>query len=122
MNQEILWLDWTGLHVTPWKLIGYTGALMFGGRWLVQFIASRRAGKPVIPRLFWYMSLLGSVMTLAYFMFSAKQDSVGVLQNLFPSFTAAYSLWLDIRHRGWHRDRIGAPAEDSHPRDHGTPA
>ena len=44
-------------------------------------------------------------MTLSYFVFSAKQDSVGVLGNLFPAFTAAYSLYLDIRHRGWHRDR-----------------
>ena len=43
MNQEILCLSWTGIHVTPWKLIGYTGALMFGGRRLVQFVASRRA-------------------------------------------------------------------------------
>ena len=105
MNQEILWLDWTGLHVTPWKLIGYTGALMFGGRWVVQFLASRRKGRPVIPRLFWYMSIVGSLMTLSYFIFSSKQDSVGILQNLFPAFTAVYSLYLDIRHRGWHRDR-----------------
>ena len=104
MNQEILWLDWTGLHVTPWKLIGYTGALMFGGRWLVQFIASRRAGKPVIPRLFWYMSIVGSLMTLSYFIFG-KNDAVGILGNLFPAFTASYSLYLDIRHRGWKRDR-----------------
>jgi lipid-A-disaccharide synthase-like uncharacterized protein len=107
MNLPIESLFWTGLHVTPWKLIGYTGALMFGGRWLIQFIASKRAGKPVIPRVFWYMSLVGSAMTLSYFLFSSKQDSVGVLQNLFPSFTAAYSLYLDIKHRGWHRDRAG---------------
>lgn len=105
MNQEILWLAWSGLHVTPWKLIGYTGALLFGGRWLVQFIASKRHGKPVIPRAFWYMSVAGSLMTLSYFLFSAKQDSVGVLQNLFPAFTALYSLRLDIKHRGWRRDR-----------------
>ena len=105
MNQEIMWLDWSGLHVTPWKLIGYTGALMFGGRWVVQFFASRRAGKPVIPRLFWYMSVLGSLMTLSYFVFSAKQDAVGIIQNLFPAFTALYSLRLDIRHRGWRGDR-----------------
>jgi lipid-A-disaccharide synthase-like uncharacterized protein len=83
------------------------GALMFGGRWLVQFIASKRQGKPVIPRLFWYMSILGSLMTLAYFIFG-KNDAVGILQNLFPSFTACYSLYLDIKHRGWHRDRNGA--------------
>lgn len=100
MDEEILSLAWTGVHVTPWKLIGLTGALMFGGRWLVQFIVSYRAKRPVIPRLFWYMSLAGSLMTLSYFVFSAKQDAVGVLQNLFPAFTAAYSLFLDIRQRG----------------------
>ena len=105
MNEELLWLEWTGLHVTWWKIIGYTGALMFGARWVVQFIASKRAGTPVIPRLFWYMSVVGSLMTLSYFLFSAKQDSVGVLQNLFPSFTALYSLYLDIKHRGWNRDK-----------------
>lgn len=105
MNEELMWLDWTGLHVTWWKLIGYTGALMFGLRWVVQFIASKRTGKPVIPRVFWYMSVVGSLMTLGYFSFSAKQDSVGVLQNLFPAFTALYNLYLDIKHRGWHRDK-----------------
>lgn len=97
MNAAIPWLEWTGLHLSPWKLIGLTGATLFGARWLVQFLASRRARRPVIPRLFWYMSLLGSAMTLSYFLFSHKQDAVGVLQNLFPAFTAAYSLYLDIR-------------------------
>ena len=105
MNQEILWLAWTGVHMTPWKLIGLLGALMFGARWFVQFFASRRARKPVIPRMFWYMSIVGSLMTLSYFLFSAKQDFVGVVQNLFPAFTALYSLRLDIRHRGWRRAR-----------------
>jgi lipid-A-disaccharide synthase-like uncharacterized protein len=107
MNQQIVWLSGFGVHITLWKLIGLTGALMFGGRWLVQFIASKRMGKPVIPRAFWYMSIIGSLMTLSYFLFSSKQDAVGVLQNLFPSFTAIYSLYLDIRHRGWHREKAG---------------
>jgi lipid-A-disaccharide synthase-like uncharacterized protein len=87
--------------MTPWKLIGLAGATMFGLRWLVQFVATRSAGTPVIPRAFWIMSLVGSAMTLAYFLFSSKQDAVGVLQNLFPAFTAAYSLRLDVRNRGW---------------------
>ena len=111
MNQELLWLGWTGLHMTPWKLIGMTGALMFGARWVVQFIASKRAQKPVIPRLFWYMSIVGSLMTLSYFLFSSKQDAVGVLQNLFPAFTAIYSLYLDIRNRGWNRQKSGPDAK-----------
>jgi lipid-A-disaccharide synthase-like uncharacterized protein len=53
------------------------------------------------------MSVVGSLMTLSYFMFSKKADSVGVLQNLFPTFTALYSLYLDVKHRGWDRSRGG---------------
>lgn len=97
LDQEILWLGWTGLHMTPWKLIGLAGAAMFGARWLVQIVASHRAGRPMIPRMFWYMSLLGSTMVLGYFLFSSKQDAVGVLQNLPPMLTAAYNLYLDVR-------------------------
>ena len=117
MNQEIVWLGWTGLHMTPWKLIGLTGAAMFGGRWLVQFVASRRARRPVIPRLFWYMSLAGSLMALSYFLFSSKQDAVGVLQNLFPAFTAIYSLYLDIQNRGWRRDKLESPVHTATSRE-----
>lgn len=99
MDTPIVWLAWTGIAITPWKVIGYFGALLFAARWLVQMIASRRAGRPVIPRVFWIMSVIGSAMTLSYFVFSAKGDSVGVLQNLFPAATALYSLYLDIRHQ-----------------------
>ena len=109
MDTPITWLAWTGILVTPWKLIGYSGALLFAGRWLVQLVASQRAKRPVIPRIFWVMSIVGSAMTLAYFLFSAKSDSVGVLQNLFPAITAVYSLHLDLRHARLSRARA-APA------------
>ncbi len=105
MNDPITWLAWTGVVVTPWKLIGYVGTLMFSGRWVLQFVASKQHGKPVIPRAFWYMSIAGSLMLLSYFTLSNKADSVGVLNNLFPIFTACYSLYLDIRHRGWDRSK-----------------
>ena len=93
-----------GVVVTPWKLVGYLGVLLFAGRWVVQVLYSRYYRRPVLPILFWYMSISGSLALLTYFTFG-KNDSVGVLQNLFPSFTACYSLYLDIRHRGWKRDR-----------------
>lgn len=31
LDNPILWLEWTGIYITGWKLIGYIGALMFGG-------------------------------------------------------------------------------------------
>jgi lipid-A-disaccharide synthase-like uncharacterized protein len=109
MNDEIMWLAWTGIHVTLWKLIGYSGALLFSARWFVQLHASRRAGRPATPRMFWYMSVVGSLTTLSYFVFSPKSDSVGVIANLFPAFIATYNLYLDIRHHGWHRQRAESP-------------
>ena len=87
-----------GVTVTPWKLIGYTGVLMFAGRWFVQLAASQARGKVVMPRLFWYMSALGSLLLLSYFVFG-KNDSVGVLSNLFPLFVALYNLYLDLRNK-----------------------
>lgn len=91
---QLLGHAWT---VTPWKLIGYAGVLLFAGRWLVQVIASHRAGRSHLPQLFWYMSLSGSALLLSYFMFSDKNDSVGILSNLFPATIAAYNLILEKR-------------------------
>lgn len=86
-----------GLSISVWKIIGYLGTAIFAGRWFVQLQASRKARKPVMNRLFWLMSLTGSLLILAYFIFG-KNDSVGVLSNLFPSSVALYNLYLDIRY------------------------
>ncbi|MFA6961442.1 MAG: lipid-A-disaccharide synthase N-terminal domain-containing protein [Opitutaceae bacterium] len=100
MNEILFHLRFGGIEVvvTAWKIIGYCGTLLFAGRWVVQFLATRAAGRPVMPRAFWYMSVVGSLMLLSYFTMG-KSDSVGVLSNLFPAFTASYNLWLDVKTR-----------------------
>jgi lipid-A-disaccharide synthase-like uncharacterized protein len=85
-----------GVTVTPWKLVGYLGVALFAGRWFVQLWASRAVGRPTVPRVFWYMSMTGSLLLLAYFIFG-KNDSVGILSNLFPAVIAGYNLYLDLR-------------------------
>ena len=87
-----------GVVITPWKLVGYLGVALFAGRWFVQLWASRRAGKPTMPAAFWYMSMSGSVLLLGYFIFG-KNDSVGILSNLFPTFIAGYNLYLELTHQ-----------------------
>lgn len=96
MNNELF--RFLGVTVTPWKLVGYLGVGLFAGRWFVQVAASRISGKVVMPTLFWYMSALGSLLLLAYFTFG-KNDSVGILSNLFPLFVALYNLYLDTKQR-----------------------
>ena len=87
-----------GLTITPWKLVGYLGVLLFAGRWFVQMHYSRKHRRPVGPTLFWLMSITGSVLLLAYFPFG-KNDSVGILSNLFPAGVSGYNLYLDLRHK-----------------------
>jgi lipid-A-disaccharide synthase-like uncharacterized protein len=84
--------------LTTGKLVGYFGVILFSGRWIIQMGASRVSGKPVLPRLFWYMSMSGSIFLLLYFIFG-KNDSVGILSNLFPFAVAFYNLTLDYKHR-----------------------
>src|SRR5262245_26610282 len=85
-----------GIVVTPGKVIGFIGAFMFAARWLVQALATKRAGKPTIPRSFWVISLLGSAMVTSYFIWG-KNDSVGILTNLLPASVAFYNLIMDIK-------------------------
>lgn len=87
-----------GIRITAWKLIGYAGVFMFTSRWFVQVWASRQAGKPVVPILFWLLSVAGSLLCLFYFIFG-KNDSVGILAYLFPSAISAYNLYLEIKYR-----------------------
>jgi lipid-A-disaccharide synthase-like uncharacterized protein len=87
-----------GVTVTAWKLVGYLGVVLFAGRWFVQMWYSRGYGRPVVPTVFWLMSISGSLLLLSYFTFG-KNDSVGVLSNLFPAGVACYNLVLDVRHK-----------------------
>lgn len=79
-----------------WKAVGFLGVILFASRWIVQLFASRRSGRPVVPRSFWWLSLLGSLLCLSYFIFG-KNDAVGIVSYLFPAFISLYNLLLDKR-------------------------
>ena len=85
-------------QLTPWKLVGYTGTLMFTSRWFVQLYYTRKYKRVVMPLAFWWLSVLGSVLLLAYFIVG-KNDSVGILSNFFPVFVSIYNLYVHLRHR-----------------------
>lgn len=64
-----------------WVALGLGGQLLFTGRMLVQWIASEKSKRSVIPVAFWWMSVLGSSMLLVYFIW--RRDIVGVLGQAF---------------------------------------
>lgn len=49
-----------------WTIIGSIGQLLFGFRFVVQWIASERRQRSVVPRSFWYLSISGGALVLAY--------------------------------------------------------
>ena len=49
-----------------WLGVGFFGQAMFFGRFFVQWIASEKAKKSVIPNAFWYFSIFGGLIVLAY--------------------------------------------------------
>jgi lipid-A-disaccharide synthase-like uncharacterized protein len=55
MNTEWLWLG-----------VGFLGQALFSARFLVQWLASERARRSIVPRAFWFFSLAGGVTLLAY--------------------------------------------------------
>ena len=50
----------------PWLIIGLVGQGAFFARFLVQWVASERAGHSYIPVSFWHLSLVGSLVLLVY--------------------------------------------------------
>ena len=65
-TQEIIWLA-----------VGFLAQLMFSMRFIVQWIASERARRSIVPEMFWYFSVLGGAMLLAYAIYRA--DPVFIL-------------------------------------------
>ena len=60
-----------------WLTVGLLGQAFFSGRFLVQWIASERAKKSVVPRPFWFFSVGGGLTLLAYAIY--RQDPVFII-------------------------------------------
>jgi lipid-A-disaccharide synthase-like uncharacterized protein len=49
-----------------WVLLGLTAQIVFGMRFIVQWWVSEKAGRSTVPLSFWYLSLAGGILMLAY--------------------------------------------------------
>ncbi len=77
---------------TFWICFGFVAQAAFAARFLVQWIASERAGKSVIPIVFWYLSLLGGAMLLAYAI--SRKDPVFIVGQTTGAFIYARNIYF----------------------------
>ncbi|MDQ7996149.1 MAG: lipid-A-disaccharide synthase N-terminal domain-containing protein [Luteibacter sp.] len=100
------------LTLTPWKIIGLLGTILFTARWFVQFYATRKNKQVTVPMSFWYLSVSGSILTLAYFIWG-KNDSVGIIQTAFPMLVSFYNVFAHLRNRDTKERVKPGGAEDN---------
>jgi lipid-A-disaccharide synthase-like uncharacterized protein len=60
------WYDALSTEELAWIVIGFVAQFMFMMRFVMQWIYSERARRSIVPEVFWYFSILGGMMLLAY--------------------------------------------------------
>ena len=78
-----------------WLGIGLLGQALFSARFLVQWIASERRRRSVVPLAFWYFSVGGGLTLLAYAIY--RRDPVFILGQTAGLLVYARNLWLIYR-------------------------
>ncbi len=49
-----------------WLAVGFLGQALFSARFILQWIASEREKRSIVPVAFWWFSLLGGITLLTY--------------------------------------------------------
>ena len=76
-NGKFLGIEWS-----VWKVVGWIGNAVFSTRFLVQWYATEKRQQVVVPPLFWWLSLAGSLLLLSYALFY-QRDSVFIFAYAF---------------------------------------
>jgi lipid-A-disaccharide synthase-like uncharacterized protein len=95
------WAAVSGVETT-WVAFGLAAQSMFFMRFLVQWVASERVKRSVVPETFWYFSLAGGLMLLLYGVHRA--DPVIMLGQLAGLFVYARNISLI-----WSQKRLEDP-------------
>ncbi len=75
-----------------WLAVGFAGQFLFSMRFIIQWIKSEKQKRSVIPITFWYFSLSGGIVLLAYAIH--KRDPVFIMGQLFGTFIYARNLYF----------------------------
>ena len=99
----IFWVNgrFLGIEWHAWKVVGWVGTLVFFSRFLVQWYATERQRKVVVPQAFWWLSLIGSLILLSYAI--QRRDSVFIAGQAFSWIPYLRNLWIHRKHRSSQR-------------------
>lgn len=81
-----------------WLAFGIVAQLLFTARFIVQWVASERAGASVMPLAFWFFSMAGGLMTLIYGI--VKREPIIIMGQAFAVFIYIRNLMLIFEKKG----------------------
>ena len=88
-------VEWLSQQWSLWKVVGYAGNAAFFSRFMIQWIASERAGHSVIPTAFWFLSIGGGLLLLVYALY--RKDAVFIAGQAFGTFVYLRNLYFVLR-------------------------
>lgn len=102
---DLLWHDgqFLGIRWGVWKVVGWLGNAVFFSRFFVQWYATEKLKRVVVPAAFWWLSLLGSLLLLSYALFY-QRDSVFIFAYAFTWIPYIRNLIIHRRHSEAHID------------------
>ncbi|MEW6121171.1 MAG: lipid-A-disaccharide synthase N-terminal domain-containing protein [Pseudomonadota bacterium] len=88
-------------QIDGWVILGFVAQFMFTMRFVVQWLASERAGRSVIPFAFWTFSLGGGTLLLVYAIY--RRDPVFIAGQALSTFIYIRNLQFALRERRENR-------------------
>ena len=82
---------------TVWLIVGFGGQGLFFARWIVQWFRSERERESTIPISFWYLSLIGGLITLVYAIY--RKDPVFITGQAIGAVVYLRNLMLIHRNK-----------------------
>jgi lipid-A-disaccharide synthase-like uncharacterized protein len=108
--QLMQWWISTSVTEKTWLGVGFLAQLMFSMRFIVQWIASERARRSIVPETFWYFSMVGGAMLFAYAIY--RLDPVFMLGQGMGLFIYARNIYfIRTHHKALGATTSGVPAE-----------
>src|SRR2546423_151114 len=91
-----------GIPATAWEIVGWLGNAVFFSRFFVQWYATEKLKRVVVPTTFWWLSLVGSLCLLLYGIYCKK--SVFIFAYVFTWIPYIRNLIVHRRHAAEHLD------------------
>jgi lipid-A-disaccharide synthase-like uncharacterized protein len=85
------------VQLDAWIVLGFVAQALFTMRFLVQWIASERVGKSVIPMAFWWFSISGGILLFAYALY--RRDPVFIIGQGLGVFIYLRNLYFVLREK-----------------------